>query len=37
MALLVGPSQVVDIKWNDVEKRGDFGSIIAFLGAKRAK
>jgi len=25
MALLVGPSQVVDIKWNDVEKRGVFG------------
>jgi hypothetical protein len=34
--LLVGPNQVVDIKLNDVEKQGDFGSIMAFLGAKRA-
>jgi hypothetical protein len=34
--LLVGPNQVVDIKWNDVKKRGDFASIIAFLGSKRA-
>jgi hypothetical protein len=22
--LSVGPNSVVDIKWNDVEKRGDF-------------
>jgi hypothetical protein len=32
----VGPNQVIDIKRNDVEKRGHLGSITAFLGAKRA-
>ena len=30
----VGPNQVVDIKRNDLEKRGAFGSISAFWGQK---
>ena len=35
-SLAVGPNQIVDIIENDLEKWGDFGSIMAFLGAKRA-
>jgi len=27
----------VIFQWDDVEKHGDFGSIMVFLGAKRAK
>ena len=31
----VGPNQVGDIRRNDLERRGAFGSITLFLGVKR--
>ena len=33
---MVGPNQVVDIKWNDVKKRGDFRVKNGILRGKKS-